>query len=48
MKPKKRINKEIIDFICRAKKATFASKRAKPVKTEDKEFGYVYKEGLFI
>lgn len=44
MERKKMINKETIDFIHRAKKATFASKTAKPVKTKDNGLEYTYEE----
>lgn len=42
------INKETIYFIHRAKKATFASKTAKPIKTKDNGLEYTYEEGPFL
>ena len=42
------INKEMIDFIQRAKKATFASKTAKPIKTKDNGLKYTYEESPLL
>ncbi len=42
------MDREIINFIQKAKKATFASKMARPVKTEDNGLEYIYKEKPFL
>lgn len=42
------IDKEMIDFLQRAKKATFASKTAKPTKTKDDGLEYIYEERPFL
>ena len=38
------VNKQFLDFLQRAKKATFASKDAKPIKTKDNGLEYTYEE----
>lgn len=48
MEFKKMISKEMIDFLQRAKKATFASKTAEPVKTKDRGLEYTYEERPFL
>jgi len=42
------INKQFIDFLQRAKKATFASKTARPIKTKDNGLEYSYEERPFL
>ena len=42
------ISKEMTDFLQRAKKATFASKTANPIKTKDNGSEYTYEERPFL